>query len=392
MVNKDIYPCSVDKLDILLIKHKYDITKEQIWKNIIHDKYCVHIEFHKDGKKNVCRRLKITGTELCKRHTPKNPEDIYLCIHDKCKRKVKNNNEKCIYHRTLELKELPFFRENDIIYLCFNSSLRKIKNKDRNKNQYTILNTDFLENNKSKNNNFIGRINNIVEEKESLKRSKIIELSKNDTNMTILPKNNNEYTSINKKQNIYFGSLEVVMENIPNENNILSFAYKKKVKRTFSSVPPLTFPTNLNLNDKITFFGEIKINTTKRINQRILFKLKSLIYFKNLYLNIKYKNINNNIYDEPTEYYSKNIDQLYQPRRTTSYLFDDINYMKKIYTSFAFLIKSFENKYGSPPGDAKNMINYILNLLKYPDFNVLNVDNNNDRINMKIGHRNINLD
>ena len=53
MINKDIYPCSVDKLDTLLIKHEYDITKEQIWKNIIHDKYCVHIEFRKDGKKNV---------------------------------------------------------------------------------------------------------------------------------------------------------------------------------------------------------------------------------------------------------------------------------------------------------------------------------------------------
>jgi hypothetical protein len=152
---------------------------------------------------------------------------------------------------------------------------------------------------------------------------------------------------------------------IKNEYNNISFI-KKRAKRSFLSAPPLMFPTNLKLNDKITFFGEIKINTTKRI----LFKLKSLIYFKKLYLDIKDKNINNNIYDEPIEYYSHNIDLSQQTRRTASYLFDDINYIKKLYTSFDFLVKSFTNKYGPPPNDAKNIINYIINLLKYPNFNV----------------------
>lgn len=365
MINKDIYPCSVDKLDTLLIKHEYDITKEQIWKSIIHDKYCVHIEFHKDGNKNVCRRLKIVGTELCKRHTPKKPDDIYLCVHNKCKRKVKINNEKCIYHKNIELKQLPFFKEKDITYLYFNSSLIKIKNKFRNKDKYTFLNTKPLKNNKE-----IINIDNIVEGKNLLKKTKIMELSKNDTNMTTLLENN-EYIGSNKKQNIFFGSLNVIIENIPIKNGYNNFPFiKKSAKRSFLSAPPLIFPTNLKLNDKITFFGEIKINTTKRIMKRVLFKLKSLIYFKNLYLDIKYKNINNNIYDEPIEYYRQNIDRSQQTRRTVSYLFDDINYIKKLYTSFDFLVKSFINKYGPPPNDANNIINYILNLLKYPKFDV----------------------
>lgn len=366
MINKDIYPCSVDKLDTLLIKHNYDINKEKIWKDIIHDKYCVHIEFHRNGEKNVCRRLKINGSELCKRHTPKDPKDIRLCDHNDCKRKVKNDNNKCIYHRTLLLKEIPFFKEKDINWLQFNSSLKKYKIKYINKNiGRKIISKNNIDINM--NNHPIQPIyeTNNVSEMKVKKRCKINGLSKNDTKMTILPKNN-----FFKKQIIYFGSLEFIVENIHNENNIIPFKYRKKVKRKFLSMPSLTFPSRMQFSKNIKI-GEIKIDTINDIKRRILFKIKSLIFFKKLYLFVKDKNINN-IYDEPIEYYSENVNQLSQTKRTASYLFDDINYIQKIYTYFDFLIKSFENKYGPPPGDAKKMINHIINLFKYPDFNILN--------------------
>lgn len=55
-----------------------------------------------------------------------------------------------------------------------------------------------------------------------------------------------------------------------------------------------------------------------------------------------------------------------------------------MYISFNFFIKSFKNKYGPPPSDASYMINYILNLLKYPDFNIPKINNfKNDNTHLK---------
>lgn len=191
-----------------------------------------------------------------------------------------------------------------------------------------------------------------------------------------------------EKEIIYFGSLKFKKE-IPeepaiknNDKKVISLKYKKKINKKFLPSQSLIFSKELiNKINTINKYNQIKIGEIKinminiMINKKILLKIKSLIYFKNLYLKIKDKN-NNMVYDEPSEYFIEDTnDCTFQTRRTSSYLFDDINYIQKIYTYFDFLIKSFENKYGPPPNDAKHMINYVLNLFKNPDFNILKIDN-----------------
>jgi hypothetical protein len=196
-----------------------------------------------------------------------------------------------------------------------------------------------------------------------------------------------------KKQIICFGSLKFNTE-IPNEKIISSSTYRKNTRKKFMLSQPLTFENKIldklneidsNNNNNHIKIGEIKINTSKKINKQIIIlKIKTLIFFKNLYLNVKNKN-NNIIYNEPGEYFIENINyQRHQTARTSSYLFDDINYINNMYISFNFFIKSFKNKYGPPPSDASYMINYILNLLKYPDFNIPKINNlKNDNTHLK---------
>ena len=199
---------------------------------------------------------------------------------------------------------------------------------------------------------------------------------------------------ISNKKSLCFGSLNV-QRRITYEKNICIYnkaiktiKYNKFPNRKRILTQPLEFSNKLKLkfNNKYNFkIGEIEINSIKKINKKmILLKLKSLIFFKKLYLNIKSKN--NIIVDEPIEFINYNNynpnninDDYFQTRRTHSYLFNDIDYIKKMYTSFDFLIKTFKHKYGPPPYDAERIINYMLNLLKNPDL-ILKIDNINDDV------------
>jgi hypothetical protein len=132
---RDIYICGLNKLNNFMINHNYDIKKKETWDKVIDDKYCLHIIKRKDNSYCLCRRRKKENYENCAKHIPK---EIQYCQYKDCKRRVNYFNI-CIYHRTVYLKEMPFYN-SDIKFLLFNSSLNIKKSKTDKKKSIPLQN------------------------------------------------------------------------------------------------------------------------------------------------------------------------------------------------------------------------------------------------------------
>jgi hypothetical protein len=359
----DYIPLGFDKVDEFFRDTGYTdgISQEEILLDLTDNRFCTYL--YRNGKKAglICGRKSkvVIANNCCRQHLKDLLPDLY--------KKYKEKNNKTYYIK----------KDINNIYYCNSNSVRMQQCGRKVKR--------------------LGELCYAHKYKNTVNLNKMISIFLKLTIFIFIVYIIFIYISImnickkqKQKKNICFGSLEFDAK-IYNNKNVFPLTYnKKKIKRNFLlSQPlsqPLTFSNGLILNDKYNYikFGDIDFNFNikkKLNNKRILLKIKTLIFFKKLYLNIKNKKINNNIiYEEPQIYFNENTnEQSSQTRKTSSYLFDDINYMKKLYTSLDFIIKSFENKHGPPPNDTKRIINYILDLFKYPDFNILKIDDiNND--------------